>query len=140
MKILNALDLKSGKKASYNRLGVLVQPLAMVPEAEKDESYMGWCMDFFEWQGIKQLQRIAPKMLKWEKASKGIIDREDYMVGPENMNSQVIENLMDNSQNLLELRFFPWIPTIIESFRSEFAKRQTKLIFTAVDDTSISEM
>jgi len=139
-RILNALDLKKGTKASYNRMGVLVQPLQMIPENEKDEQWLGWCMDFFEWQGIKQLQRRAPKLLRWEKAAKGIIDRQDYIVGPQNINSDMVESLMDNSQNLLELRFFPWIPSIIDSFRTEFSKRQTKLMFTAIDDESTSEM
>jgi len=139
MEILNALDLKKGKKAEYNRMGVLVQPLMLIPEIEKDESWYGWCADFYEWQGIKQLQRRAPKLIRWEKAAKGIIDKEDYIPSANNPNAQVVETLMDYSQNMMELRYFPWIPSIIDSFRTEFSKRQTKLIFTAVDDISISE-
>lgn len=138
--VLGALDLVKGKKAKYNVAGTLVQPLMMIPEEEKDDQWYGYCADWFEWQGIKQLQRRAPKLLKFYKASKGIIDRQDYGIGSDNANSQVIENLMDKSQEMLELRYFPWIPTIIDSFRTEFSKRQSKITFQAVDPISLSEM
>lgn len=138
--ILNALDLQSGKKSKQNPFGTLVQPLQMIPYKEKDDAFCGWCMDFFEWQGIKQLMRKSPKLLKFYKASKGIIDRSDYIVEESNDLNQMMEVLTDNTQNMLELRFYPLIPTIIDSFRTEFSKRQTKLMFQAVDDTSTSEM
>jgi len=48
--------------------------------------------------------------------------------------------LQDESQEMLELKFYPLIPTIINSFRTEFSKRQVKLMFQAIDDTSVSEM
>lgn len=140
MKVLNALDLKGGAKAKLNKLGTLVQPVQMIPFKEKDEAWVGWCMDWFEWQGIRQLRRRSPKLLKFYKASKGIIDRTDYIKEEDNQMSDMLEVLETDTQNMLELRFYPLIPTIIDSFRTEFSKRQTKLMFQAIDPISTSEM
>ncbi len=139
-KILNALQLKNGAVTKDNRLGVLIQPLQMIPFAEKDDAYVAWNLDWYEWNGIKQLMRKSPKLLKFYKASKGIIDRSDYIKEEENNMSQMLEVLQTDTQNMLELRFYPLIPTIINSFRTEFSKRQAKLMFQAIDPVSTSEM
>jgi hypothetical protein len=138
--VLSAMQLKKGAKVKDSRMGVLVQPLQMIPFAEKDESYLGWNMDWFEWQGIKQLMRSSPKLLKFYNAAKGIIDRSDYICEESNDLNEMMEVLTENTQNMLELRYYPLIPTIIDSFRTEFSKRQTKLMFQAVDPLSTSEM
>lgn len=134
------MQLKAGAKAKQNPMGSLVQPVQMIPFKEKDDQWVGWCMDWFEWQGIRQLRRRAPKLLKYYKASKGIIDRSDYIKEEDNQMNDLLEVLETDTQNMLELRFYPLIPTIIDSFRTEFSKRQTKIMFQAVDPISTSEM
>lgn len=37
MQVLSAMDLKSGKKADYNKMGTLTQPVQFLPRSEKDE-------------------------------------------------------------------------------------------------------
>ena len=145
MKILSALDLVNGEKAKVNRMGSLLQPIAMISEKEKDEAYFGWCLDFYEFYGQRQIMRRSPKLLKYYKIARGIIDKEDYGLG-ENagqagiMDQQFVDNLRTGSKDMLELKNFPWVKTIIDSFRTEFSKRQTKIMFQAVDPISISEM
>ena len=78
MQILNALDLKSGKKADYNRMGTLTQPIQFLSKKEKDDIWAAWNMDWLEWQGIKQLRRRSRRLLKNYKLAKGIIDKTDY--------------------------------------------------------------
>ena len=39
MEILNALQLKKGKKAEYNRLGNITQPLQFLPAKDKDDDW-----------------------------------------------------------------------------------------------------
>jgi len=139
-KILNAQNLVAGAKTTLNKLGTLVQPLQMIPFAEKDEEWTAWNMDWLEWQGQKQMMRRAPKLLKFYKAAKGIIERSDYIKEENVEMGDMIEALTEQAQSMLELKFYPLIPTIIDSFRTEFSKRQTKLMFQAVDPISTSEM
>ena len=139
-KVLSAMSLKNGATTKQNMMLSLTQPLQMIPFDEKDEQWVGWNMDFLEWRGLKQMTRRAPKLLKFYKAAKGIIERTDYIKEEANDMSNMIEVLHDNTQEMLELKFYPLIPTIIDSFRTEFSKRQTKLMFQAEDPISMSEM
>ena len=47
---------------------------------------------------------------------------------------------MDQESGALELKFYPIIPNVINTLVAEFAKRNTKVTFRAVDDTSYNEM
>ena len=38
MKVLNALDLKNGAKADYQKSGSLTQPIQFLPKKDKDET------------------------------------------------------------------------------------------------------
>jgi len=140
MQILNALDLKSGKKAEYNKLGTLTQPIQFLPLSAKDEQWRASNMDWLEWQGIKQIRRNARKLLKNYKLAKGIIDRTDYIVEENNEYADLIETLTKEDQSALELKFYPIIPNVINLLSGEFSKRASKVIFRAVDDISYNEM
>ena len=140
MQILNALDLKSGKKAEYNKLGTLTQPIQFLPQSAKDEQWRASNMDWLEWQGIKQIRRNARKLLKNYKLAKGIIDRTDYIVEENNEYADLIETLTKEDQSALELKFYPIIPNVINLLTGEFSKRASKVIFRAVDDISYNEM
>ncbi len=140
MQILNALDLKAGKKAEYNKMGTLTQPIQFLPYSAKNEEWCGNNMDWLEWQGLKQVRRNARKLLKNYKLAKGIIDRTDYIVEENNEYADLIDTLTKEDQSALELKFYPIIPNVINLLTGEFAKRASKVIFRAVDDLSYNEM
>jgi len=140
MQILNALDLKSGKKAEYNKMGTLTQPIQFLPNSEKDEQWRAHNMDWLEWQGIKQVRRNSRRLLKNYKLAKGIIDRSDYIIEEDNEYADIIDTLTKEDQSALELKYYPIIPNVINMMTGEFAKRSSKIMFRAVDDISYNEM
>ena len=84
MRVLNAMQLKSGAKAEYNRMGSITQPVQFIARKEKDSEWASWNMDWLEWQGLKQIRRNARRLMKNYKLAKGIIDRTDYIVQEDN--------------------------------------------------------
>jgi hypothetical protein len=140
MQILNALDLKSGKKSEYNKMGTLTQPIQFLPYSEKDEQWRAHNMDWLEWQGIKQVRRNSRRLLKNYKLAKGIIDRTDYIIEEDNEYVDIIDTLTKEDQSALELKYYPIIPNVINMMTGEFAKRSSKIMFRAVDDISYNEM
>jgi len=140
MQVYNALDLKAGKKTSYNKMGTLTQPIQFLPKKEKDDEWGAWNCDWLEWQGIKQIRRNARRLLKNYKLAKGIIDRSDYIVEEDNEYADLIETLTKEDASALELKFYPIIPNVINVLTGEFAKRSSKIMFRAVDDISYNEM
>ena len=129
MEVFNALDLKSGKKAQLNRMGSITQPLQFIPRSDKDINWSAWNLDWLEWNGIKQLGRNARRLMKNYKLAKGIIDKTDYLVEENNENRELLETLTQEDVSALELKFYPIIPNVINVMVSEFAKRNTKVIF-----------
>lgn len=141
MEVLNALDLKNGKKADFNnRMGTLTQPIQFLPASKKNEEWAAWNMDWYEWQGIKQLRRNARRLLKNYKLANGLIDKTDYIVEEDNEYNDIIEQLTEEDVTALELKFYPIIPNVVNTLLAEFAKRSSKIIFRAVDDISYNEM
>jgi len=140
MQILNALDLKSGKKAEYNKLGTLTQPVQFLPNHAKNEEWRAMNMDWLEWQGIKQIRRNSRKLLKNYKLAKGIIDRTDYIIEEDNEYRDIVDMLTKEDQSALELKFYPIIPNVVNLMVGEFSKRNSKIMFRAVDDISYNEM
>ncbi len=140
MQVYNALDLKAGKKTSYNKMGTLTQPIQFLPKSEKDEEWGAWNLDWLEWQGIKQIRRNSRRLLKNYKLAKGIIDRSDYIIEEDNEYADLIETLTKEDQSALELKFYPIIPNVINVLTGEFSKRASKIMFRAIDDISYNEM
>ena len=140
MQVYNALDLKSGKKTEYNKMGTLTQPVQFLPYKEKDDEWRAWNLDWLEFQGMKQLRRNARRLLKNYKLAKGIIDKSDYIIDESNEMSDIVETLMKEDESALELKFYPIIPNVINVLCSEFSKRSSKVMFRAIDDLSYNEM
>lgn len=140
MQIYNALQLKKGAKADYNRLGSVTQPLQFIPDKEKTDEWAAWNVDWLEWNGIKQLRRNARRLMKNYKLAKGIIDKTDYIVSENNEMSDLVETLTQEDYSALELKFYPIIPNVINVLVSEFAKRNTKISFKAIDEYSYNEL
>ncbi len=139
-KIYNALQLKNGARADYHRMGTITQPVQFLLRAEKDESWGAWNMDWLEMQGLKQIRRNARRLLKNYKLANGIIDKTDYIVEEDNEVADLIDVLTKEDASAFELKFFPIIPNVINVMVGEFAKRNDRITYRAVDDTSFNEM
>ena len=140
MQVYNALQLKKGAKVEQNRLGSVMQPLQFLPEKEKDDEWAAWNLDWLEWNGLKQIRRNARKLMKNYKLAKGIIDRTDYIVEENNEYRDVVDLLTKDDPSVLELKFYPIIPNVVNVLVAEFAKRSTKLTYRAIDELSYNEM
>jgi hypothetical protein len=140
MKIYNALQLKNGAKAENTRLGTITQPVQFLSRKEKDDAWGAWCMDWLEMQGLKQIRRNAKRLLKNYKLANGIIDKTDYIVEENNEAAELIDILTKSDESAFELKFFPIIPNVINVLTGEFAKRNDKITYRAVDDISYNEM
>lgn len=140
MEILSSWDLRNGKKAEQSKFGsVLTQPLQFLPREDKDDMWYAQNADFFELQGLRQLARNARRLMKNYKLAKGIIDRSDYMPEPDNEFRDLVEVLTKEDSSAYDLKFYPIVPPIIDTFCAEFAKRNTKISFYGVDEFSQNE-
>ena len=139
MKVLNAMQLKAGAKAEYNRMGSITQPVQFLPRDEKDQEWTAWNLDWLEWQGLKQIRRNARRLMKNYKLAKGIIDKTDYILENDNEMKDLVETLAQEDFSALELKFYPIIPNVINVLTSEFAKRNSKVTFRGVDEYSYNE-
>lgn len=139
MKVLNAMQLKGGAKAEYNRMGSITQPIQFLPRAQKDPEWTAWNLDWLEWNGLKQIKKNARRLMKNYKLAKGQIDRSDYIVEEDNEMRDLVETLIKEDTSALELKFYPIIPNVINVLTSEFAKRNTKTVFRGEDEFSYNE-
>ena len=140
MQIYNALQLKSGAKVEYNKMGTLIQPFQFVSEKEKDDQWRAWNLDWLEFQGMKQLRRNAKRLMKNYKLARGIIDKQDYIAEEDNDMADLIDILTKEDVSAFELKFYPIIPNVINVLTNEFSKRSSRIMFRAVDDMSYSDM
>ena len=140
MELLNAMDIKKGKKTKKNKFGVFTQPIQFIPAVEKDDEWSKHNMDWLEWQGIKQIQAKARRIMKNYKLAKGTIDKSDYIPAVENEMNEMLEVLTEGQNEALELKFYPIIPNVVNTLVSEFAKRNTKIDYRAVDEYSYNEI
>jgi hypothetical protein len=139
MKVLNAMQMKAGAKAEYNRMGSITQPIQFLPRKEKDQEWTAWNLDWLEWQGLKQIRRNARRLMKNYKLAKGIIDKSDYIVENDNEMRDIVETLVQEDFSALELKFYPIIPNVINVLTSEFAKRNSRVSFRGVDEYTYNE-
>jgi len=139
MKIFNALQLKNGAKVDANRMGTFTQPVQFLNSKDKDEAWGAWNMDWYEMQGLQQIRRNARRLLKNYKLANGIIDKIDYIVEENNDMAELIDVLTKEDASAFELKFFPIIPNVINVMVGEFAKRNDKIMYKSVDDTSYNE-
>lgn len=140
MKIYNALQMKNGAKAEHNRLYSVSQPLQFLPKKEKDADWAAWNIDWLEWQGLKQIRKNARRLMKNYKLAKGIIDRTDYLVEEDNEMRDLVNIIADDEPGALELKFYPIIPNVINVLTAEFAKRNSRVSFRAVDEYTFNEI
>lgn len=141
MEIYNALDLKAGKKTKSSRMHNVSQPLQFLPVDEKDADWASWNLDWLEWNGLKQLRQNARKLMKNYKLAQGIIDKRDYVAEENNEMKDVVQQLAASDEmESLELKFYPIIPNVIDTLTAEFAKRNKRVTFRAVDEYTHNEI
>ena len=141
MRVLNAMQLKNGAKAeSGPTFSSLTQPVQFLPFSKKTDDWAAWNLDWLELQGIEFLRLNARRLLKNYKLAKGIIDKSDYIVEPDNDYKDMMDVLTKENDSALELKFYPIIPNVVNVLTGEFAKRYSKVQFRAIDDASYNEM
>lgn len=142
MEIYNALDLMNGKTTQSRKLSGVSQPLQFIPKSRKTQEWAYNNLDYLEWQGLKQIKENAHRFVKNYKLAEGIIDKSDYIPEPDNDMSDLV-NVLENQGDRLEateLKFFPIIPNVLNTFVGEFAKRDKKVSFEAVDEYTYNEI
>lgn len=141
--VITAKEALAGKTSEKGSNGTFMQPVQFLPREKKDPAWCRSNLDFFEYHGIRQILEKAPRMAKNYNFSKGIIDKSDYMPTTSNENKNILDALMepetDDNQHL-QLRFYPIIPSVINTLRTEFAKRNTKIMYMTADEYSYNEI
>lgn len=140
VKIYNALEIKAGAKIDRTRLGVLTQPIQFLLTKDKDDDWREWNMDWLEQKGLEQISLKYKRILKNYRLANGIIDRSDYIVEENNETAELIEMLIDEDASALELKFYPIVPNVINVLVGEFAKRNDKILYRAIDDLSYNDL
>lgn len=142
MDILNAIDLKNGKKSDRSSLYGITQPLQFIPKKKKNNAWACWNMDYLEWQGLKQIRQNARKFLKNYKLAEGIIDKSDYIPEPDNDMSNLVSILEHDDDKLesMELKFYPIIPNVVNTLLGEFSTRDKRVSFKAIDEYTYNEI
>ena len=141
MRVLNAMQLKNGAKAEGGpTFSSLTQPVQFLPYKAKDDDWAAWNLDWLELQGMEFLRINSRRLLKNYKLAKGVIDKTDYIVEPDNDYKDMMDVLTKENDSALELKFYPIVPNVINVLTGEFAKRYSKVQFRAVDDASYNEM
>lgn len=138
--VLSSFDLLQGKKGNWDKYRSLVSPIQMLPKKDKDEDWQMANLDWWEHMGMLQVRQKARPMLKLYNMAEGIIDKEDYVPGPESEYGEMINALTQENESPLEIRFYPIIPNIVNVLTGEFSKRNNKIIVKAVDEFSVNEM
>lgn len=138
--LYNALQLKNGATTDKNKMGVLTQPVQFLFDSQKDDNWKANCMDWFEFQGIRQIESKYKRLLKNYKLVNGVIDKSDYIVEEDNEMGELLNILEDNSGSAIELEFYPIIPNVINLLVGEAAKRADRVQYRAVDDLSHNEL
>ncbi len=118
-------------------------PVQMIPAHMKNDLWIRLNVDFLELEGLRQIEKKAPRIIKNNNLAAGILDRSDYIVDEVNEYSDILEMVADepdNSPEALELKFYPLIPTYYETLLNEFSKIETKIDYRAVDDRSVNEI
>ncbi len=143
VQVLNALDLKNGKKAKEKRSYGITQPLQLIPKKEKNDEWTAWNMDWLEWNGIRQILYNRKRFMKNYRLAEGIIDKSDYVPEEDNDMRGLVENLVEGGGEVLEsmeLKFFPIIPNVVNTLMTEFSKRDKRVTYRAVDEYTNSEI
>lgn len=138
--VLTARQMLNGYVANNYDYNIYnMTPLQMIPHTEKDEDWKKWNMDWLERAGLRQLYKESRRLRKNYALANGILDKSDYIIGPENDMSDMISLIAKDNENTLPIKFYPLIPNVINVLVGEFSKRDNRIIVKAVDEQSMNE-
>jgi len=148
MQVKNALQIKQGKGKKEKRgFNSFTQPIQFLSKFEKDDDWAMHNMDWLEWQGVKHIAHNAKRLMKNYKLAQGTIDRSDYIPDPVvNDVSDLVDMLsvdsiqQETSDSAVDLKFYPIIPNVINVLVAEFAKREARVDYRAVDEYTYNEI
>lgn len=143
--VLTARDLLKGYIAGSNSPYQLwnITPLQFVDDAEKDDDWIKWNLDFLERVALRQLMDTGPRLLKNYNMANGVLDLTDFGLDPQtNEFAPDVQALSAQSleQTNVPLRFYPIIPNIVNVLVGEFTKRDNKIVPVATDEFSKNEV
>lgn len=139
--VLTARQLLQGYTTDVDRRFLWnTMPYQMLGEAEKDEDWRKWNMDWLEYIGLRQILNGNRKLVKNYHLANGIIDKTDYMLGVENEYSDMVNVITEDTGTPFSLKFYPIIPNVINVLVGEFAKRDNRMVVKSVDEFSQNEM
>lgn len=138
--VLTARELLKGYVADSNASSLYnMIPIQFITMDEKDEEWKKWNLDWLERVGMRQVGRDASRMIKNYHLANGILDKGDYVIGPDNQMSDVVSNVVLDNTNTIPLKFFPIVPSIVKLLIGEFSKRDNRIIAYAVDNYTQTE-
>lgn len=140
MEVLSGMDIKKGKKVQGKGSSVFTQPFQFLLRKQKDEEWIAHNIDWGEMQGLKQIKQNGWKFVKNYDLANGIIDKTDYVPTEDNEYRDVLDIMAYEPTSSYDLKFYPIIPNIINVLSGEFAKRNDKMTYHAVDDFSYNDM
>ncbi len=125
-----------------------LRPFQILPRKEKDKAWAARNIDWLEWQGLLQLHALSKKNLKNYKLAAGILDKLDYIIQPEktedNEFDMLINTILKDEQEeafkLNNLKFYPLLPVVINVLTDEFTKRESDIVYRAIDSWSANEI
>ena len=148
MQVKNALQIKQSKGKKEKRgFNSFTQPIQFLSKFEKDDDWTMHNMDWLEWQGVKHISLNAKRLMKNYKLAQGTIDRSDY-IPDEQVNdvSDLVDMLstdsiqQDSAGSATDLKFYPIIPNVVNVLVAEFAKREARVDYRAVDEYTYNEI
>jgi hypothetical protein len=148
MKLITSWDLLHGKTTDKKESGRLYQPIQMTPLEDKDEDWIHSCVDWYEDLGIRQLSMSYNRHIKNYEHANGVIDKSDYIKDDVKERDEDYNNILSSidtefvaqkEPELLDLTYYPIIPSIIKVLTGEFSKRYQKVTIEAVDQFSKNE-
>lgn len=139
--VLTSRDLLNGYTANGLDFNIYnMTPLQMICAEEKDENWKKWNLDWMERAGLRQLWKDSRSLIKNYHLANGVIDKSDYIIGPDNEHSDMVQVIAQDNMNTIPIRFFPIIPNVVNTLEAEHAKRDSRIIAKQVDEQYLNEM
>ncbi len=146
MEVVSSWQQYKGKKIKDNPLGYssgsLFQPLQFLPESEKTSEWAIQCMDFMEFEGIRQIRERANWMMKNYRYAIGAIERSDYIKEDNEYADMIgaLEKQAGKPVEAMQLKDFSLAKTVINVIVDEFSKRSSHMSFDDKSPIAQNEM
>lgn len=114
-------------------------PYQILPMDEKDDDWRRWNMDWLEYVGMRDIMANNTKFNKLYDLANGVIDKSDYIRGPQNPYNDVVSTVVNEDTGPFSLKFYPLAPNIVNVLTGEFSKRDKRIIVKATDEFAINE-